>query len=782
MPPAPLPDLPLTPGAEGTVVRIASRADVRLEGPRVEAAPGDWVVSNAGYIAVVSAEGKVIDFGPEGGRDEINAITPSIHMGLGARDTDVPRIEAVGDGGRAVRVTRAVFGKQVVLVTWVYFNGPILRIESAAASTGNDPALAVTLGERVWWGNVPTWAEGHGYVQYGGTHLSDFIGRESFGTAYALCADSGRLMARFSSFELPGFYESARNGEEVVLVPPGGVSARRTLSLAHSTVSLGEAVLALPCVRRGGTARASIPLVQASGARAEVARCGDAGPGGPPGRIFAHYNAERRGDAGPDTREIELPAGCVQVRLTAPGHTPGQWIAREAVTTPPPPQMLPQAGRIRFQVTERGRPVPARLVVRGVGVPDPHWGDDADAGAALNIVHAEVGRGERPVPPGTYKVIITRGFEYTAHEQDITVSAKQTVDVKAALERVVDTKGWIAADLHLHAAPSMDAPSPLADRVRSLAAAGIEVGVATDHNVVSDYRPTIKSLGLAATVASIIGDEVTTKDLPWGHFNVFPLAAGSSPLEWRGTLPKTLFAAARAAEPYKKDTIIQVNHPRMDDIGYFELLRLDNTDVEGWLKRSPVADMGFDAIEIFNGDHYANIPKVEQCLKDWYALLNAGFRTTATGNSDSHKVSFHEAGTPRNLVAVPADDPGKLDERAFINAVRGGRVVVSSGPFIRLEVGGKGVGSTVAEGQAEIVLRVEAPPWVSVDRVEIIKRGAPLFSAAAQSGQQPLEWRVKETLKKGDWIIAIARGEKPMPFLHRSGAKPFAFTNPIWVK
>src|SRR4051812_9235469 len=132
--------------------------------------------------------------------------------------------------------------------------------------------------------------------------------------------------------------------------------------------------------------------------------------------------------------------------------------------------------------------------------------------------------------------MITRGFEYTAFEKEIAIVANQTVTVRAALDRVVNTKGWIAADLHLHALPSMDAPALLVDRVRSLAAAGIEAAVATDHNVVTDYRPAIQALGLGAEVASIIGDEVTTKDLAFGHFNVFPLEAGSPPIPWRGTL------------------------------------------------------------------------------------------------------------------------------------------------------------------------------------------------------------------------------------------------------
>ncbi len=61
---------------------------------------------------------------------------------------------------------------------------------------------------------------------------------------------------------------------------------------------------------------------------------------------------------------------------------------------------------------------------------------------------------------------------------------------------MVDTRGWISADLHVHAVPSLDAPTPLVERVRSLAAAGVEVAVATDHNVVTDYAPAIRERGL----------------------------------------------------------------------------------------------------------------------------------------------------------------------------------------------------------------------------------------------------------------------------------------------
>ena len=36
--------------------------------------------------------------------------------------------------------------------------------------------------------------------------------------------------------------------------------------------------------------------------------------------------------------------------------------------------------------------------------------------------------------------------------------------------------------------------------------------------------------------------------------------------------------------------------------------------------------------------------------------------------------------------------------------------------------------------------------------------------------------------KAGDWVIVVVRGEKAMSYLPRPGAKPLAFTNPVWVK
>jgi hypothetical protein len=222
----------------------------------------------------------------------------------------------------------------------------------------------------------------------------------------------------------------------------------------------------------------------------------------------------------------------------------------------------------------------------------------------------------------------------------------------------------------------------------------------------------------------------------------------------------------------------------MGHIGYFELTRFDPRDVAGWRARSPLVEMGFDAIEVFNGDDYAIPDHVERVMRDWYALLDAGVRITATGNSDSHKVTYHECGVPRNLVEVGDDDPARFDEAKFVEAVRQGRVVVSSGPVVGLDIAGHGVGQTAEAGLQPIHVTVDAPPWVDVSRVEIVRRGETLqaWTGSFARGVRRLDARISATLNKGDWVIAIARGARPMAFLARPGAYPLSFTNPVWIQ
>src|SRR5207253_629754 len=62
----------------------------------------------------------------------------------------------------------------------------------------------------------------------------------------------------------------------------------------------------------------------------------------------------------------------------------------------------------------------------------------------------------------------------------------------------------------------------IAERMITLAGEGIELPIATDHNMHIDYEPHARRLGVREFFTPVIGNEVTTSV---GHFNVFPVAA-----------------------------------------------------------------------------------------------------------------------------------------------------------------------------------------------------------------------------------------------------------------
>jgi hypothetical protein len=783
-PPAKILDRVIPPQGEGRVTRLQAPTQVRLRGTRVEAKAGDFMLESGNMVAVVSAEdGMVLDFGPVGATDELISLTPALFDGLGNPRAPIAFIGAAEGQPGVLHIIRRGAALPVRLHTFVTFRGSLLVIESTAEPEDpKDDGMLVALGERVAWGNTPSWVEGQGLIRReGGTWSTRFIGRDGPNLWYGLATDGGPTGApnvvRFGGAYLAGFFASGR-GSEISVAQTGGRSPRRTLYLSASPRSLGDAMAQLiaPEALKTYAAPTGVPAT----GRVEIASCPD-----PKEIAEAKGKDTAKLDRKPFVRfapgePLRLPDGCFEVRLRAPGYKTTEWLPLERANE----LAIAPSGTLMVTMTEKGVRTPARLQVRGVsGTANPEWGEDPDNGAAMNVVDSRTGLATMPVPVGKYRVIVDRGFEYTVFDQTVEVTAGQTTTVAAEIERAIQTPGWVSADLHLHSEVSFDAPQSLEERVVSLVVAGVEVGVATDHNRVTDYRPVIERLGLQKYVASVIGDEVTTEEMGFGHFNIFPLEAGSEPIVYRRTSPGAIFDAARARAPYFKDNVIQVNHPRMGDIGYFDVLRLDRDRIQDLTGRAPWARLDFDAIELFNGDDATSVATVEGVMKDWYALLDAGYRITATGNSDSHRAIFHEPGLPRTYVRVPSDDVEKLDQRAFIDSVRKNRAIVSSGPFVTLKIDEAGIGDSVTPGLRRARVEVSAPRWMDISYVEIIQKGKPVARVEAPFEPTTFTAELEATLdlRPGDWVIATTGGTKEMDPLYRRGVPPYAFTNPIFV-
>jgi hypothetical protein len=469
---------------------------------------------------------------------------------------------------------------------------------------------------------------------------------------------------------------------------------------------------------------------------------------------------------------LPLPEGQYRLRLVSPGgedQTSSRVDSgRETVADLVPPE----PGTLRFSVVdERDQPLAARWLVRGIPpTKTPFFGPAERAEGAGSAGYTLDGTGRVELPPGRYLVLFTHGIEHAIYERDVTISREQGQNLRAVLPRRVDTPGWVACDFHVHAAPSHDSSITLEDRVRSLVAEGIEFAVATDHNHVTDYRATIDRLRLDDRVAAAPGVEVSTTR--WGHFNTYPYPAFLPTPRHADIDPAELFASIRRLAP---GALVQVNHPNMGAIGYFTR------------SGDPAYSPDFDVLEVVNGFELGQADVIDKNLADWFALLSAGKRYTAVGNSDSHRLGSEWVGYPRTFVHVEHDDPRSLTAEVVVQALRAGRAVVSSGPFIVAKVGGKEPGelATAQDGKVTLQVSVRAPAWIDVSLAEAWLDGkrVALQRANAEPGAAVrLTWQTELAVERDGWLVVVARGERVLDrVLPGVGARPFAFTNPIWI-
>ncbi|HZO15032.1 MAG TPA: CehA/McbA family metallohydrolase, partial [Polyangiaceae bacterium] len=424
---------------------------------------------------------------------------------------------------------------------------------------------------------------------------------------------------------------------------------------------------------------------------------------------------------------------------------------------------------------ERGAPLPARILVRGVPpTADPNFGDEQVAKGYANVAYTLAGDARLTIPAGSYRVTVTHGPERELATQQVDIGAARGGTMRARLARALEPQGWLACDFHVHAAPSFDSRVPLMDRVTALVAEGIDFAVATDHNHVTDYAPTIAEL--SAPLGTATGVEITTR--AWGHFNAFPFPASQAPPPFADIDPPALFAHVRQHAP---GAIIQVNHARMGDIGYFNRGRLDPRTGES----DPAFSFDFDTLEVFNGFDLNGVDRVEEYVREWLTLMAFGRRYTAVGSSDSHKIAYQWAGYPRTYVRVPPDVARDQAMSAIIEGLRRGRAMVTNGPFLDVEAEDKGLGSIVKARDGRVRLRVEVlgPQWIEVDNLRYATLDGPIRLAAEPGeGAVRLRFEGEIEVRRDTFLVVAVRGSKRMEeVLAGASALPFAFTNPIWI-
>jgi hypothetical protein len=394
------------------------------------------------------------------------------------------------------------------------------------------------------------------------------------------------------------------------------------------------------------------------------------------------------------------------------------------------------------------------------------------------------------LPVGTYLVSASRGPEYT-HDQKIIEILKDDVQALVfTIDKVIETPNLISLDPHLHTQNS-DGQMPIVERLKSVVGEGVDVAVATDHNYVTDYAPALKKLGLNKYLAVILGSEVTKTGFI--HYNTYPMALRENEENKGATSAEpddisVLFNASRAKNP---QAVLQLNHPRDRDLGYFNNFELDK---EAAATAEKGFDTAFDLMEVMNGPNFSR--DNEETIEDWLHLLNRGYYYPIMGSSDSHAIDGEEPGFSRTYIYYSGRKGDALDADAFFQALRKGRSFVSNGPvidFMANSVYIPGDILTAKGGKIELSVKVTSAPWVSVDEVRLIVNGERKFVFPVKAAEKTLEkfrQQISLSLDRDAALVVEVLGKKTLyPAVQRqtidglpvNAVLPYALTNPIFV-
>lgn len=397
------------------------------------------------------------------------------------------------------------------------------------------------------------------------------------------------------------------------------------------------------------------------------------------------------------------------------------------------------------------------------------------------VIYTSDGVARCGIPPGKYTVYAGRGFEYSLAHESFEIKAGDALRRTLSIRREVPTAGYVACDTHLHTRThSGHGDSTVVERVITLAGEGIELPIATDHNVHIDYELTARQANVRQFFTPVAGNEVTT---PAGHFNVFPVAAGARipgfrSAQWSDTF-RDIFAT-----PGVRVAIL--NHARdihagVRPFGEERFQSVVGEQLDGWPYR-------FNAMEVINSGATQTDPL--QLPRDWMTLLNRGQPITPVGSSDSHDVSRYIPGQGRTYIRCDDRDVGQLDVGLAVDSFVAGRVMVSYGLIAELSVEGKyGPGDLAAVDPPAmgVQVRVLGPSWVSVSRVLLYLNGQLIREeplARASSGVQEsgvlgqATWQLP--VPRHDFhLVAIALGPG-VSGAYWPTAKPYQPRSPAW--
>lgn len=366
---------------------------------------------------------------------------------------------------------------------------------------------------------------------------------------------------------------------------------------------------------------------------------------------------------------------------------------------------------------------------------------------------------ELEVPPGDYLLTVSKGYEYLAHEEKLTVRSGEKVSRHVRLRRWIDmpARGWYSVDDHIHLRRS-PREDPLI--LTWLAAEDVHVGALLQ-----------------------MGDFWTTHyaQYAWGKDGTYQIEDRFVTSGQEDPRTHELgHAIALGANEFVRYSNSYYNYDRV-----FDRVR-ELGGVTGYAHHG-VLFHGYRGLTLDVLRHKVDFMEILQfCegigpleVEHYYHFLDLGFKLTATAGSDfpwCGRDTGRDAriGNARFYTYVGA----ALTFETWRQALKAGHTFVSSGPVIEFTVNGKLPGDEL-EVPAGATVQVRARAFghaeqIPLENLEVVVHGAVLKAVTSKDPGQSTAYLALETnlpVHRGFWIAARVR----------AGPKQVAHTTPLYV-
>ncbi|TAH38745.1 MAG: hypothetical protein EYC70_03655 [Planctomycetota bacterium] len=359
-----------------------------------------------------------------------------------------------------------------------------------------------------------------------------------------------------------------------------------------------------------------------------------------------------------------------------------------------------------------GRPTTARFVIRdgrGHVFPTPAQRLEPDFFFHDQVYRAD---GEQVLlTPGRYQVSWTRGPEYRVRTRTIVVPEGAAHAEAFQLERWIDLAalGWYSGDHHVHAAgcAHYEAPSQgvgPAAMMRHVLGEDLNVGCVLSwgpcwYSQKGFFDGATHPL---STPRHLLRYDVEVSGFPSSHAGHIVLLRlreddypGTTRIEdWPSwDLPILQWA-------HQQGAVVGFAHSGFGlEVDGAELPTMQVPRFDGIGANEYVVDVTHGAVDFIST---VDTPAIWE-LNAWYHVLNAGYATRISGETDFPCIYGERVGLGRSYVRLGAEQPLSFD--AWVEGIRSGSSYVSDGlsHIVGFEAGGLAVGAPGAGGRASVL-------------------------------------------------------------------------------